>query len=65
LDNDAAGREGVTSFIQNYGNDFTINDIKCPKVKFQGKLTKDFGDYWKAVGDQAFQKFFRNCNILA
>lgn len=56
LDMDAAGRKGFRSFFKyNYGK-FAIRDVDYPRVRSKDK---DLGDFWKAVGDDAFRRYFR------
>lgn len=54
LDLDQAGREGVRSFRERFGNDFDIRDIKYPKING----SKDVGDVWKQLGDHRFRDYF-------
>lgn len=61
LDLDLAGRQGVKSFVQNYGHDLIVKNIKCPKIK---EKDKDPGDFWSSVGDQKFSEFFKKEGLI-
>lgn len=53
LDADKAGRDGVKSFIHQYGTFFDVRDVRCPVLR---PKDKDLGDLWKAVGDDGVRK---------
>ena len=56
LDRDAGGRKGFRSIVKWNSGHFGIRDIEYPRVR---PNDKDLGDFWKAVGDEIFTKYFR------
>jgi DNA primase len=55
LDMDDAGRKGVKSFNDQYGNEFEIVNLKYPVLQKE----KDIGDLWKRLGDDKFRSYFK------
>lgn len=55
LDLDAAGVDGVNSFIKFNSDDFRIHRFEFPKIR---PGDKDLGDFWKHGGDEKFKKHF-------
>jgi DNA primase len=56
-DLDKAGREGVKSFIDQYGTEFEI--VRNIKYKHSTLVAKDANDLWKLLGDVSFSRHFR------
>lgn len=56
LDLDATGRKAAREFVERYGSEFDVVDVRYPKVNDK---MKDPGDLWKAVGDDQFARLMR------
>lgn len=55
LDMDKAGRDGFHSFFGRNSGRVKVRDVQYPCQK---PKSKDLGDYWKRVGDDAFRAYF-------
>jgi DNA primase len=60
LDLDDVGVESRNKFIERHGQEFSVLNVKFPKVK---PKDKDIGDLWKSVGDRKFSESFQKLNM--